>query len=146
MKSKPENIQQLIRKQQRPKKVSIKLQSNFYWNHTSSRGTPLQILILLIDDDKKFHIYMYYISLWIRWCLFQSWLPFSPLCWVTKVPIQKFSFWSSKLSIVLNKSSTLFKTSIIRKPRYLNGRWGSLQASIKCLILQVGFLFFIGLL
>ena len=29
MKSKSENIQQLIRKQQRPKGVSIKLQSNF---------------------------------------------------------------------------------------------------------------------
>ena len=42
---------------------------------------------------------MYYLSLGILWCLFQSCLPFSPLCWVTKVPIQKFSFWRSKLSI-----------------------------------------------
>ena len=42
---------------------------------------------------------MYYLSLRILWCLFQSCLPFSPLCWVTKVPIQKFSFWRSKLSI-----------------------------------------------
>ena len=29
MKSKPKNLQQLIRKQQRPKEVSIKLQNNF---------------------------------------------------------------------------------------------------------------------
>ena len=58
MKIKPENIQQLIRKQQRTKEVSVKSQSNFLKSHIIT-GAPLQILILLIDDDKKFHIYMY---------------------------------------------------------------------------------------
>ena len=62
MKSKPENIQQLIREQQRPNEVSIKLQSNLT-ETTHHDGAPLQILILLIDDNEKLHIYMYYISL-----------------------------------------------------------------------------------
>ena len=140
MKSKPENIQQLIRIQQPPKKVSIKFQSNFtetthQYGHSHTNSNTF------IDDNKKFHIFMYFISLWILWCLFQSWLTFSPLCCFNKVPIQKFSFWSIKLSISFSdKPSTLFKTSIIIKPRYLNARWGSLQLSKKSwTILQVRF-------
>ena len=57
MKSKLENIQQLTREQQQPKEVSVKLQSNFT-ETAHLHGSPLQILILLIDDNKMFHIYI----------------------------------------------------------------------------------------
>ena len=99
-----------------------------------------EIKISLIDGNKKNHIYTYCISLRIRWCLFYSWLPFSPLCCVFNAPIQNFSFSSTKLSISFSdKCSALFKTSIITKSKSLNGTWGSLHSSIKCLtILQVG--------
>ena len=62
MKSKPENIQQLIRKQQPPKEVSINFQSNFT-ETTRQYGHSHTNSNILIDDNKKFHIFMYYISL-----------------------------------------------------------------------------------
>ena len=64
---------------------------------------------------------------------FKSCDPFKPLCWVTSVPQQNFSFFRKRSSISsFDRDSVFVKTSRITNREYLKGTIGSLHFSMKC--------------
>ena len=76
---------------------------------------------------------------------FQSWVEFIPLCMVSRVPIQNFSFCNNRSSnSPALKSEVLFNPSKITKTKLPEGSSLSGQSCMKCLtMLQVSCLFLI---